>query len=77
MKEISHEDGHDNDSQLSEENAYEPDPAHKSSGKRKDDNFTEDSSVYVNGDEYTNANNINSNRHEINFDGIEALSDED
>lgn len=47
------------------------------SGKKKDDNFTEDSSVYVHGDEYTNAANVNSNRHDINFDGMEALSDDD
>ena len=46
------------------------------SGKKKDDNFTEDSSIYVHGDEYTNANNVNSNRHDINFDGIDALSDD-
>ena len=47
------------------------------SGKKKDDNFTEDSSVYVHGDEYTNAANINSNRHDINFDGMDALSDDE
>lgn len=46
-----------------------------SSAKKKQDNFTEDS--YVHGDEYTNAANIISNRHDINFDGVEALSDDD
>ena len=45
--------------------------------KREDDNFSEDSSIYVHGDEYTNANNVNSNRHDVNFDGIEGLSDDE
>lgn len=47
------------------------------SGKKKDDAFTEDSSIYVHGDDNTNAANVNSNRHDIQFDGIEQISDDD
>lgn len=47
------------------------------SGKKKDDNFTEDSSIYGHGDENTNAANINSNRHDFEFDGLGNLSQDD
>ena len=50
---------------------------HKISGKKKDDNFTEDSSMYAHGDEFTNAANINSNRLDLNLDGIGSISDEE
>lgn len=59
-------------------NQYAGNPNQKVvSGKKKDDNYTEDSSVYVHGDEFTNANNINSNRHDINFEGIDQISDDE
>ena len=47
------------------------------SGKKKDDQFTDDSSLYAQGDEHTNAVNINSNRNEFEFDGLGNISHED
>jgi hypothetical protein len=40
------------------------------------DNYTEDSSIYAHGDEYTNAVNMNSNRHELDLEAMEAISDD-
>ena len=47
------------------------------SGKKKDDQYTDDSSLYAQGDEHTNAVNINSNRNEFEFDGLGNISHED
>lgn len=57
--------------------AYNASANPKAISKKKDDNFTdEDSSIYAHGEEFTNAAG-QSNRHDLNFDGIEQISDSD
>ena len=50
---------------------------HLSGKKREDGNYTEDSSVYANAEEATNGAGIASNRHDMNFDQIDQLSDDE
>jgi hypothetical protein len=77
-KEVSSKSARDNMDAYNEKYSVAAHGKVSGNGKRKDDKFSEeDSSIYVHGDEYTNAANINSNRHDINFDGIEQISDDD
>lgn len=63
--------------EASSRSAHDNMDAYKAKGpinakSKKDEAYSdEDSSIYAHGDEFTNANNINSNRHDINFEGIE------
>ena len=86
--EESDQDGQfDNEVQRAKDNssrsAHDNMDAYKAKGpinakNKKDELYSdEDSSNFAQGEEYTNVNNINSNRHDANFEGIEQISDDD